>query len=184
MNIKAKFKSGLSFGIAMATLFILDGLFAQDDLTTKRVVIIILSACLGGAVAGLLFGWLIGVFTTSKFVTNTTKIDVDSDENILFETGANHFKGVEGVGGKLYLTNKRLVFKSHRLNIQNHLLSINSDDIKDVDSYKTLGLLNNGLSITTLSEKTEKFVVEKVEEWVKLLKEKNDLQQGVVQSAG
>lgn len=117
-------------------------------------------------------------------MSQTTKIDIDPDENIMFETPANHFKGIEGVGGRLYLTNRRLIFKSHKLNIQNHQLSIDLSDIKHVDRYKTLGLVNNGLVITIITDKTEKFVVEKVEEWVKLLTEKNGLQQGVWQNAG
>ena len=184
MDKKARFKAGLSFGIFMTVFFILKDLFTEDDLTTKGVLIIILSACIGGAIAGFLFGWLTGMFAKSKFVSQTTKIDTDPDETILFETPANHFKGMEGVGGRLYFTNRRLIFKSHKLNIQNHQLSIDLSDIKQVDRYKTLGLVNNGLAITTINGKIEKFVVEKVEEWVNLLTEKNGLQQGVWQNAG
>jgi len=181
MDKKTKFKAGLRYGIFMTVFFTLKDVLTQDYLTTKRVFIIIFSACLAGAIGGLLFGWLTGLFTKSKMVTETTKIDIDADEKILFETPANHFKGIEGVGGKLYLTNRRLIFKSHKLNIQNHQLIINSSDIKQVDIYKRLGLVNNGFSITTIADKTEKFVVEKVEEWITLLTEKNGLQQGVWQ---
>ncbi|MGZ5283455.1 MAG: GRAM domain-containing protein, partial [Bacteroidia bacterium] len=91
-------------------------------------------------------------------------------ENIVFETPANHFKGIEAVGGSLYLTSKRLVFKSHKLNIQNHEFSIDLVEIKSVDRYKSIGLADNGLSIITSKGVTEKFVVEQIEEWVKLLK--------------
>ena len=173
MKNNARFKAGLSFGVFMAVFFILKDLFAADDLTTKQILIIIFSACLGGAIAGLLFGWLTGLFSKSKFVSETTKIDTDPDENILFDTPANHFKGIEGVGGRLYLTNRRLIFKSHKLNIQNHQLSIDLSDIKQVDRYKMLGLVNNGLALTTIPDKTEKFVVEKIEKWVKILTDKN-----------
>lgn len=117
-------------------------------------------------------------------MTQATKIVTGPDENILFETPANHFKGIEGVGGKLYLTNKRLVFKSHKLNIQNHELSIQLTDVKNVDRHKTLGLVNNGLTITTIDDKTEKFVVEQVENWIKYLTEKNGLQQAVLRQQG
>lgn len=113
-----------------------------------------------------------------KFVSETTKIDTEPDENILFQTPANHFKGAEGVGGKLYLTSKHLIFKSHKLNIQNHQLSINLTDIYHVDRYKTLGLINKGLSIITKQNTTEKFVVEQVNEWQRQLAyRKNGLQQ-------
>lgn len=119
------------------------------------------------------------MFANSKFVTQAIKIDTEADENILFETGANHFKGIEGVGGKLYLTNKRLVFKSHKLNIQNQELSIFLSNIEKVGRYKTLGLVNNGLAVTTIDNKIEKFVVQQIDDWINQLAEKNGLQQQV-----
>ena len=38
-------------------------------------------------------------------------------ENIEIEGPANLFRGMEGVGGKLFLTNKKVAFKSHKINI-------------------------------------------------------------------
>ena len=151
MDTKNKIKAGLIFGIAMTMFSILQDLLTHDDLTTKNIITFIISGLFGGALAGLLFGWLIGLFSNSKLFTRGTKIDTDEDEDILFETPANHFKGIEGVGGKLYLTNKRLLFKSHKVNIQNHELTINISDIQKVDRYKTMGIVDNGLSVTTIS---------------------------------
>ena len=88
---------------------------------------------------------------------------------MLFETGANHSKGIEAVGGMLYLTNQRLVFESHQFNIQNHQLSLKLVEIKKVDRFKSLGLINNGLSITTTANVVEKFAVEQPEQWVSKL---------------
>ena len=176
MDKKAKIKAGLFFGIAMTVFFILQDLLTHSNLTTKDVIITITSGLFGGALSGLLFGWLMGLFANSKRLTKDTKIDTDANETILFDTGANHFKGAEAVGGKLYLTDKRLVFKSHKFNIQNHELSINLLDIDKVDRYKTLGLVNNGLSVTTIENKTEKFVVQQIDEWLNQLPEKNGLQ--------
>lgn len=176
MDKKAKIKSGLFFGVAMTIFFILQNLLTRSNLTSKDVIIAIISGLFGGALSGLLFGWLMGLFANSKRLTKDTKIDTDTDETILFDTGANHFKGAEAVGGKLYLTDKRLVFKSHKFNIQNHELSINLSDIDKVDRYKTLGLVNNGLSVTTIDNKNEKFVVQQIDEWLNQLTEKNGLQ--------
>lgn len=156
MDKKAKIKLGLFFGAAMAIFFILQDLLTNSNLTTTDVIISIVSGLFGGALSGLLFGWLIGLFANSKRLTKDTKIDTHTGESILFDTGANHFKGAEAVGGKLYLTDKRLVFKSHKFNFQNHELSINLSDIDKVDRIKTLGLVNNGLSVRTINNKTEK----------------------------
>jgi hypothetical protein len=177
MDKKNKIKSGLYFGIVMTIIFIFQNLQQHDNLTTKNIVITIVSGLLGGAVAGLLFGWLMGLFANSKLLTQGTKIDTAANEIIVFETGANHFKGAEGVGGKLYLTNERLVFKSHKFNIQNHELSISLSDVDKVDRYKTLGIANNGLAVTTIHNTIEKFVVQQPEEWYNQLTEKNGLQQ-------
>lgn len=96
MSKRNKVKSGLYFGIAMTLFFILQDLLTHDKLTTKNIIITIVSGLVEGALAGLLFGWLIGLFANSKFLTQGTKIDTDANETILFETGANHFKGAEG----------------------------------------------------------------------------------------
>ncbi len=90
----------------------------------------------------------------------------EEGENILFETGANHFKNVEATGGKLYLTNKRLVFISHKLNVQNQELSIPVSEIVDTEKYKKFGIIDNGLVIPT-TDYIEKFVVQKGNEWIK-----------------
>jgi hypothetical protein len=177
MDQKNKVRSGLIAGIILSLFFMLQDLLTRDTLSTKTLIIIIASSLFGGALGGFVFGWLMGLFANDKFLTKRTNIDTDSNETIVFETGANHFQGLEGVGGKLYLTNKRLIFKSHRFNIQNHELSISLSDVDKVDRYNTLGIMNNGLSVTTSDNIIEKFVVQQPEEWMFQLKEKNSLQQ-------
>ena len=174
MDKKTKIKSGLFFGIVMTIVFILQDLLSHSNLTKKDITISIFSGLLGGALSGLLFGWTMGLF--AKRLTKDIKLDTEADESILFDTGANHFKGVEAVGGKLYLTNKRLVFKSHKFNIQNHELSIKLSDIDKIERNKTLGLVNNGLSVRTVDSQSEKFVVQQIDEWLNQLTERNGVQ--------
>ncbi len=171
MEKKTRFRAGLYFGIVMSIFFIGFDFIQSDQTSNKEIIRIIISGLVAGAVAGFLFGWSIGWFANSKAVANSTKIELDTDETVAFETGANHFKGMEGVGGKLYLTNKRLVFKSHKFNIQKHTLSINLDEIINVERIKTAGIINNGLRVTH-QDKQEKFVVEKAGGWVSLLQSK------------
>ena len=180
MDKQNKMKAGLFFGIFMSIFFIIQSLWTYDELTTRNILISIFSGLLTGALSGVFFGWFfgwfLGKFARSKFI-HAIKIDTDDDEPILFETVANHFKGIEAVGGKLYLTNKRLVFRSHKINFQNHELSIPLSGIENVGRYKTLGLVNNGLSVTTAGNKVEKFVVDQIEMWISQLTEKNGFQQ-------
>ena len=40
------------------------------------------------------------------------------DEKIIKQSLANHWRGIESVGGRLFLTSERLIFESHAFNIQ------------------------------------------------------------------
>ncbi len=175
MDKISKVKSELYFGISMTIFFILQDLMTHDNLTTKRIIIAVVFGTLGGAISGLLFGWLMQLFLKSKLFTLSTKINIDANETIVFETGANHFKGAEGVGGKLYLTNKRLVFRSHKFNIQNHELSINISELYKVKRHRTMGIVNNGLSVITTYNTIERFAVQQPDNWMNQLAEKNGL---------
>ena len=159
-------KEALFFGGVMTLFKIVEKLWTGDSFSANFVAQVVIYGLINGILAGFFSGTFVRYFKFSKFVGNTTKIDTQPDEDILFQTGANHFKGIEGVGGKLYLTNKRLVFKSHKLNIQNHELSIDLTDIKKVERFKTAELVENGLTVTSGDNNIDKFVVEKVDEWV------------------
>ena len=45
-------------------------------------------------------------------------VKLEPDERILREGSANLHRGWEVVGGRLYLTDRRLVFQSHAFNVQ------------------------------------------------------------------
>lgn len=164
MDKRNHIKAGVNFGIAMAVFFILQNLFTADHLTTKEIVGSIISGLIGGASGGLLFGCLMRL--TAKAYTKGINLVLHENETILFKTQANHFKAIEAVGGILYLTDQRVVFKSHKFNIQKHTLSINLDEIASVDKYKVFGFSNNGLLIKTKNGLKEKFTVLQPEEWL------------------
>ena len=162
---KASLKTGLKYGIGMSIFFIIQHLLIADEYSTYAITRAIITGVITGMLSGFIFGFIIHWFSKSSFLNKSTKIETDRDERILFESAANHFKGIEGVGGKLYLTNKRLIFKSHKLNIQNHQLAIPLADISEIGRYKTLGLVNNGLTVSTIHHATERFVVEDADLW-------------------
>lgn len=173
MEKKSRVRAGLVFGIFMVLFFIVKELLTHHDLTINDLTRLIGISLFSGTISGILLGLLIGVFSTSKFVSESTRIETAPDENILFETPANYRKGKEQVGGKLYLTNKRLIFKPHELNFQNHELLINLTDIKNVEKYKTAEMINNGLALTTTLGNTERFIVEQADKWMEYLTEQH-----------
>ena len=79
---------------------------------------------------------------------------------------ANHFVGVEGVGGKLVLTDRRVVFRSHGFNIQVHALELPLASIASVTPVMTLGLVDNGLLFRMTDGHVERFVVGGRQEWL------------------
>lgn len=176
MKKKTRLKRGMYFGIFMMVFFLIQNLLINDDWTSRKVIIIVVSSLITGIVSTLFFAWIIGVFNKSKRMHDAIKIIVEPDERVLFHTPANHFKGVESVGGQLYLTNNRIIFKSHNFNIQKHQLSINLTEIKEFCRYKPLGLVNNGLYIITIQNKKEKFIIEEIENWLKYSVEQSNLQ--------
>lgn len=81
------------------------------------------------------------------------------NEQVYFDVAANLFKGVEAVGGKLKITNKRLIFTAHSLNIQGGTTEILIDQITEVKKRNTLGIVPNGMSVICKDGVEYKFVV-------------------------
>jgi hypothetical protein len=118
-----------------------------------------------GLAAGLLFGLLLAAFAAwqgSRFTLETPSLE---GEDLLKQGPANHFRGWEGVGGWLYLTDKRLLYRSHRFNVQNHELSMPLGEVVEVQTCLTAWVIPNGLRVVT-TQGTERFVVEGRRSWL------------------
>jgi PII-like signaling protein len=81
------------------------------------------------------------------------------NEKVEEEIGASLFRGIEGVGGKMFFTNQRLIFKSHSLNIQKGQTNIDYSEIKNIEKRKTIKIVDNGIKVTTKEGKEYCFVV-------------------------
>ena len=94
-----------------------------------------------------------------------TELQNTQNDTIAYSGKANHFLNGESVGGNLMLYQDKIQFKSHSLNIQNHVLEIQLSQVQEVIFYKTLGLVPNGLALKLHEGKTEKFIVYKRKLW-------------------
>lgn len=110
-------------------------------------------------ISGIGFGLLMYLFATSKNIQTQMQIQDSEMSSVIFSTGANHFKGLEAVGGKLYLLPDRLHFKSHNFNAQNHELVIPLSDIQNIDFFNPFIIVPKGLSVELKNGTVEKFVV-------------------------
>jgi hypothetical protein len=104
--------------------------------------------------------------TTTHLELDGRAAGFDADETVLRHGPANHFKGIEGVGGKLFLTNKRLRFRSHKINVQTHDESYPIEMIASVEPSRSLGIIPNGLLVHLRDGHRERFVVAGRGDWV------------------
>jgi hypothetical protein len=88
-----------------------------------------------------------------------TSDDATHNEEILADGVANLFRGIEGVGGRLTLTSRRVLFEPHAINLQRNPADILLSDIVEVRKRNTLGLIPNGLLIRTKAGVEYKFVL-------------------------
>jgi phosphate/sulfate permease len=147
------------FAVPWTLFMIIYNALLMDGISTRLVV----STVIGGAIAGFLFSLSMEYFANRMI--KGIQIEVDTNEEVVMEAGANHFKGKEGVGGKLVLTNKRLIFKSHKYNIQNHQESYDLASIRNASATKTLGFLKNGLLLQVVDQ-PHRFVVDNPTDWI------------------
>lgn len=80
-------------------------------------------------------------------------------EQTLADVGANLFRGIESVGGRLKITTRRLLFEPHAVGLQKNPAEILLSDIAAVAKRNTAGFVPNGMSIRTKGGVEYKFVV-------------------------
>lgn len=76
-----------------------------------------------------------------------------------FNVGANLFRGVEAVGGKLKITDEGLFFKPHAINVQTEPVQIPFQAIAKVEKVNTMGIVPNGMLITAKDGTKYRFVI-------------------------
>jgi hypothetical protein len=158
--MKISFKTVAGLAIPFAILMI-----AFRSFMTGRLAAPVIFT---GLISGLLFGLTFTIFVNffkAKVLKNII-VELHPNEKVVMENGANHFKGVEGVGGKLVLTDKRLIFKSHPMNVQNHESSFDLTEIKNLSATKTLKVLKNGLKLDLANNESHRFIVDDPSAWV------------------
>lgn len=92
------------------------------------------------------------------------KTELRPGESIVKEGAANLQRNVETVGGRLWLTSQRLIFESHRFNIQTGATVLELAAIASARPCwtKLLGLIPlvpNALAVTTGTGEEYRFVV-------------------------
>jgi GRAM domain len=174
MKIKQAIKAGLYFSIAMAIAFS----FSSG----------IEKGLISGLISGILFGLLMYLFSNSKMVKKQTEIGLDlllPGEKIISSNEANFIikpkefglkrfafddllwtvgmKNKEAIGGRLHLTNYRLVFKSHKFNRLRGVVSIFLPTIKEIKN--TSYFITEKITLETYTTQVG-FIIHEIEKFI------------------
>ncbi len=87
-----------------------------------------------------------------------------SGESTIRNSAANLQKGLETVGGKLWLTDQRLIFEAHKFNVQGGNTEIDFADIQGVRPCWTrflgiIPLVPNSLAVSATDGREYRFVL-------------------------
>jgi hypothetical protein len=95
---------------------------------------------------------------------------LEENERILYEGSASHAAGGKKVGGHLYLTNQRLIFRSNIFNVNALEWHIFLEDVLEVTPSLALGFVPNEISVKT-KDGVDKFIVFERNKWLKLIQD-------------
>ncbi|MDZ4821049.1 MAG: GRAM domain-containing protein [Planctomycetota bacterium] len=154
-RFKTALITGVPYGLFMGLMF---------GLTNRSWIAGLILGVISGVAFGLMMAWFMQ-WLQGRCLRKPITLP---GEHIISQGAANHFRGIEAVGGWLFLTDRRLFFYSHDFNVQNHQLSIPRNEILQAEPCRTLGIVPNGLRIKT-SDRVEQFVVQDRQSWLRHL---------------
>ncbi|MDN3689786.1 GRAM domain-containing protein [Cyclobacterium jeungdonense] len=168
--MRTDWKYRLMLAFQMGVLYTL-GIWAMDYLSADNKVdslnSLLFKGLFFGITFGLVFPYLFNALAGKVFTKMGANIHpvLEPTEIIEKEGPATLFKGLEGVGGKLFLTNKRVIFKSHQLNIQRGQTDIDFSSISGIEKRMVNKRGNARIVIRTKTGKEYQLVVYKPELW-------------------
>lgn len=160
------FLTGLGVAVTCMVVFSIMHFIFYDDFRLD----------LGSYIQSLFMGITVGVGLPilSNIIAKRVKIVplLNEQEQVEVEGPATYRKGKEGVGGKIFLTNKKFIFKSHKLNIQSGQTDIHYSEINTVFNHKTAKFFDNGIRLVTSNGVEHDFVVSDRDVWLAAIEER------------
>lgn len=157
--IKTLLLTGLPFGLVFGLLCglpigIIDG-FSRGAIYGIKITLIV----------GLLFGLAMASFMVYQRRSFSIQRQEFLEDGLIYEGPANHFVNYESVGGWLFLTQHKVIFRSHNYNIQSHELFLMLDELEQIQVLRTLKIISNRLRLINKSGRAEEFIVESPGKW-------------------
>ena len=102
------------------------------------------------------------------------KTPLEAGETVVKEARANLQRGIESVGGHVYLTNRQLLFESHRFNVQRGPTRIPLANLTEVRKTWTrflgaIPIVPNSIAVRTTGDEVYRVVVGKRDDWIEAI---------------
>lgn len=99
---------------------------------------------------------------------------LEAGEAVVKEGRANLMRGAEAVGGQLALTDRRLIFESHRFNVQTGPTVIALEEVESIEKAWTkfagvLPLAPNSLAVVTRGGAEHRLALSKRGAWLEAI---------------
>lgn len=158
-NKNHKFLLFASFFVVYFLLKSLADWFMEDEMTWVSNLI---SSVVFAAIMTFLF-----ILSNKRFINDLPK-DVSSaladDERVQIEVPAGHISGIVVYGGRLILTDKRLLFFKPGFFQKTRIWTLERESIDHIKPKKTFLIADNGIEITDRYGKTYSFNMQKRDE--------------------
>ncbi len=118
--------------------------------------------------SGLAFGICMALITLG-LQRRPPPLQINAGEHVLHDGPANFMHGKLALGGWLYLTNQRLIFRAHGSMQPAGVWIWLRADLVAARTARTLGMVPNGLLITTMVQRELRFVVAERRRWIAAL---------------
>jgi hypothetical protein len=130
------------------------------------------------AISALVFALFFGLgypaflsWFTNRQLAKIKDPEMEADEVILFRDAASIYKNKwVAVGGKLFITNQRLIFIPTKANFNKANVEIKRSNIEEITKRKSGGIMNNGMKLSYLDGSEHIFILNSRDEIVEMLK--------------
>lgn len=170
-NRSQKLKTGIIYGFIFFVLHAtLNYWFLEKDIST---------ALIGGSIFGVIMGFFNALFII-RFgvpikILESISLELEKGEKILFQSAANFITHPVALNGKLFITNKSVVFKHHDATNEEIALCIGLHDIDKLEILKLLFIFDKGVAVHTLSKQEYQFTIDSMKQLKLFIRDSNQI---------
>lgn len=172
LSLKAQAAKAILSGITFALLLMLFDTSIASSSTSLQSYII------SGTIFGLIYGFIspfITKYLSEKLTSSITKglLPTLAENEVIEKKGTAKLKTItEVVGGYLFLTNKRLIFVSGKVNTQKIKIQFEYSEIESIIKKNTAIIISDSLQIVTPQGEIYEFSLMQRNTWHDIIQSK------------